>query len=61
MSNTVYGSELVDSRAADLIAAAKAHRLTRLAKQARRANRFEKHITGHSDPSVPVSGDTTVL
>lgn len=61
MSNTVYGSELANTHAADLIAAAKAHRLTRLAKQARRANRFEKNITGHSDPSFPASGDTPVL
>ena len=56
--NTVYTSELTDSRAADLIAAAKAHRL---AKQARRANRLETHIKGHSDPSGPVARDTTVL
>ena len=56
--NTVYTSELTDSRSADLIAAAKAHRL---AKLARRANRIETHIVGHSDPSAPAVRDTTVL
>jgi hypothetical protein len=56
--NVVYQSELVNSHTADLIAAAKAHRL---AKRARRANRLETHIVGHSDPSVPSRGDTTVL
>lgn len=56
--NPVYQSELVSSRTADLIAAAKAHRL---ARHVRRANRAETNIVGHSDPSVPARGDTTVL